>query len=199
MEPRQRRPWGPGTLWAVAFWLILAGFGFQAAGVAVTAYGARKTWQEWATAPFPPKRWMVHTMLRFRYWLERVVLRRPPRTIVGSGVVVSVGGSVNARGRIGWGPLQGKTAKGQIAELDIRLRDLANSVFNRADALEDSVSEVRRDLAAIGWKLDETAADLKRQTRRVAVGGIVWESFGLLLVVVGLTLQALGFVVDVTT
>jgi hypothetical protein len=51
-----------------------------------------------------------------------------------------------------------------------------------------------RSIAGVGSRVDETAAQLAL-TRRVAVGGIVWESFGLVLVVFGLALQALGFVI----
>lgn len=128
-------------------------------------------------------------------WLRRVILRRPPPHIVGSAAAGFGGGTITARGRIGWGPLTGKTAKAQILELEQRVKDLANSTFNKTDVLEDSIADVRRDVAQVALRMDEAAAQLDRQTRMVAVGGIVWESFGLLLVVIGLALQAFGFVV----
>ena len=68
-------------------------------------------------------------------------------------------------------------------------------MFNKTEILEESVADLRRDMAVISRKLDETANDLRQQTGRVPFGGIVWESLGLLLVVVGLALQAFGFVV----
>jgi hypothetical protein len=123
-----------------------------------------------------------------------VILRRRQPHIVGSGIAVVSGSAVSARGRIGWDPLSGKTAKAQILELERRLNDLASSTFNKADALEDSVAAVRRDAADVASRLAEAAARLEQQTRTVAVGGIVWESFGLLLVAIGLALQAIGFV-----
>jgi hypothetical protein len=178
----------------VAYWFTFVGFLFQIIGVGVTVIGFRRTWREFASGPFPPKQWVIVHGRAFAEWVRRVILRRQQPKIVGSGVAVSGGGAFTARGRIGWGPLSGKTAKAQIIELEQRVKDLANSAFNKTDALEDSVVAVRRDIADVASRLDEAAAKLEQQTRTVAVGGIVWESFGLLLVVIGLALQAVGFV-----
>ena len=180
----------------MAFWLILLGFIIQALGVAVTAYGATNTWHDYATEPFPPKEWVLVRVRRFNAWFQRIVLRRRQRQIVGHGAIVTGGGAIRVRGHMGWGPLTARTAKAQIAELEQRMKDLANSTFTKTDALEDSITALQREVAGVGSRLDETTVRLDRQTRTVAVGGIVWESFGLLLLVIGLAFQALGFVID---
>jgi len=178
----------------VAYLFTVVGFLFQIVGLVVTAIGFRRTWREFATGPFPPRQWLLVRGRGFAAWFRRVILRRPQPHIAGSGIAVGGGGAFIARGRIGWGPLSGKTARAQILELEQRVKDLANSTFNKTDALEDSVAAVRRDIADVASRLDMAAARLERQTRTVAIGGIVWESFGLLLVVIGLALQAIGFV-----
>jgi hypothetical protein len=186
----------------VDVWLSFAGIVCQILGVTLTVVGLRQTWASHGTGPFPPFEWARRRRDRFVAWFNRMVLRRHQGVVVnlrGTSLAVA---SLRARARIGFGPLPPGTAKAQIAVLSQRMTDLSNSAFNKIDGLEDAVDEVRTELRGIDKKLDATAAHLEAQDHSVAVGGIVTESVGLVLIAVGLTLQGfalfIGIVADQT-
>jgi hypothetical protein len=98
--------------------------------------------------------------------------------------------TVHARGRAGYGPVDQSDLPAAIAELDRRTGELLERIADLRDGAEDNDVAVQDSIRELTAKLELEVVDLRSRDQRVAVGGIYWESVGLLLTGAGLVLQA---------
>lgn len=173
--------------------LTLLGVALQVLGLFVTAAGFWQTWHEFATEPFPPAQWVRVQVARGRAWFKRTILRRRSgiEVHVGSGSV-SGAGSLHLRARVAWPPLTYSSVDDALAQLEARLNQLLNSISNADERLDDAIGELRTEIKGLRARMDEVVEETKARTNRVAVGGIVWASFGLALATAGLLLQGIA-------
>lgn len=168
----------------------------QLVGLFVMGFGVWRTWKDFGPpGPMwgPPLAPVVRAWRRGSAWArERVrrLLRRRPPNIVGSGVWVQGAATVHARGRVGYGPVDQSDLPAAIAELDRRTGELLERIADLRDGAEDNDVAVQDSIRELTAKLELEVADLRSRDQRVAVGGIYWESVGLLLTGAGLVLQA---------
>jgi hypothetical protein len=173
--------------------LQLLGGGLELVGLALAAVGFRQTWtahagdeQFWA----PAREWAMRRKAPFICWLRRV-LRRPRHTTVGAGAATAAGAALDARAKIGWGPLPdpisdlatfAAVVHERLNRLHSTVQDLEHALKEERKTRERADEEVRTDLSA---KIDEVA----NLSRDVAVGGIRLQLAGWFFLLVGLVVS----------
>jgi hypothetical protein len=170
----------------------------QLTGVAVTGLGFWRTWREFGEPGegfFDP----VTNAARVgwaRLWAiaesaVRRLLRRPRPIVLEPGPATARLQAFDARAHIGFAPLPEDPAAA-LEALARRTEDLLKRISGLTEESRDGLQEVRAEIADLTSRLDTTAGDLRRRTRRVAVGGIRLEALGLVLVALGTALQQLA-------
>jgi hypothetical protein len=177
----------------------VSGIGLEGVGVLVAVYGLHATYREFA--PPDAREWdplgdtarsRARTALREFRLIAGRLLRRPPRIETHAGVAHATGGgSIRARGHIGYGPLP-SGIEASIAELEGRTRQLLGKVSALEEARYDESARHEADMSAIRVSLEADVSDLREKIRRLATGDVTLQYVGLGMVGVGLVLQAIG-------
>lgn len=179
--------------------LSIVGTIFQGLGAAIVGIGVWKTWHEFAQGerfidPFVARaRFVFRRLPRWTQRLLRKILGRGGSiTVQVPSISMSMSGS--ARTRISPMPLP-RDVEGALRELDRRTRETSKTLADTADRIDNSVRIVNNRTNEIARKLDMTAAQLEMRTRHVAIGGVRYETFGVLLIVIGLFFQGVGLAI----
>lgn len=173
------------------------GVALEVCGLAMSGVGLWGTWHEFAppgerfVGPLVDTTRAALAAVRAKVkTLVRRLLRRPPEPIVvqvgGVGVLTSTG---RVSVRLGYGNLSDDVAAA-LAELHRRTQDLMDrhtqvdeKLADEAEARGLAIKEIRAEFASAVGRLEA-------REQRIAVGGIRLQSVGLLLVALGLVLQA---------
>lgn len=185
-------------------WVSLAGMIVEGVGILLTGYGFVQTWREFSGERLIRDARPVvaataaagRTIATGEAFVRRLTGRpRPVHVAVGSAHLTG-GGSVHARGIVGYPPLDPKlTTKKALSELDRRVRDVSTRLGAEQGRREDGDNEVRSALAVVEGKVAAVRGELGDQGKRIAVGGLRIAFTGLGLVLVGLVVQAFGVIV----
>lgn len=124
-------------------------------------------------------------------WARRL-LRRPPPQITGEAIFVQGAGSVRARGRVQYPPVDPSDLPTATAELDRRLREVVDRHADLQERVQDEGEASLKAARELSERLDREVEELRSRDQSVAIGGIYWETLGLLVTGVGLVLQALA-------
>jgi hypothetical protein len=185
--------------------LSTAGTLLQLIGVAIAAWGLRKTWTE--NAPEGEQFWApvigaaravargVNARLHSARLRIGTLFGRHPTTIARAGAAFGSGMALNATLRVGkqFGTLP-KTmgTRHAIDELDERTRELMDRVNDVRDAAADEHMRASSEETELATRIGSVTNSLNQRVTHIAVGGMRLESLGLFMVAFGLLLQALA-------
>ncbi len=179
--------------------LNFLGIALQIAGVTVTALGVRRTWREYGPEGEgwwdPLIRWVVrsgkciHTKLRLFFGRILRSLRFISDTEAHSASSTLTGSVIlTAQARMQFRVLTPLNIGKDIAELDVRTRELMDKIYD----VWDEVADIEVVLKSVCKRLDSAIAEMKKRDRHVAVGGLRLEACGLFLLALGLLSQGLA-------
>jgi hypothetical protein len=168
------------------------GVALQVGGLVLAGLGLADAWRNFGPGePFlaPVRR----SLALAGGWLARLarrVLRRGNVVVIVGAGELKLSGSLEGRGRIGFGPLPKHDVTAAIAILEQRTRELREAIASvdertsgRLDASDAKAESVERRLAGEVSRLD--LAD-----RRIASGGVRLAAIGLGATAAGMILQA---------
>jgi hypothetical protein len=169
----------------------------QLVGLMIMAYGVWRTWEDFGPPghiwgpPLAAIRAALQRLIdRLGGWVRRI-LRRPARGEAAAGMAEGVGVAVDARARVIHPPVDPSDPRAAIGVLDGRVRQLTQSLADLQERVQDEGTASRAAADELSERLEREVADLRARDQRVAVGGIQWETLGLLVTGAGLVLQTL--------
>ena len=172
----------------------LLGSAVELAGLAIAAYGFRRTWSDFGDPD--DKFWGPGTrqLDRMTMWLSRIFHHRFPSRTVSAQAAVSGFAAVSAKGTVAYGKLPSITNDPQAFAnmVELRLADVLARVQTVAHDLQDereSVSSQRQELIQF---IERSKQEIGGAVQKVAVGGLRQQALGWFLVVIGLLFQTIG-------
>lgn len=176
--------------------LILAGWILQVLGLAATARGAVRTWNEFS----PDER--ILDPARTRIGSASATARRKIRSLLGQpqlskrtsgGGIDTIGVTSSVTVRKQFGELDSEAeVPAALSELDHRTREIMDRLHDVRDSLTNQHSQLKDRIAALEGDLAVRVADLGQQDRRVAIGGVKTVLWGLAFVATGVSVQTLA-------
>ena len=174
--------------------LTIAGALVELAGVIVTAIGFTKTWKEFRA---PGDRFIgpiVKSLDRLTLWLGRVFNHKLPQTVSPIGIHDDAGVSDVVAVETRWAPLPSPDENPDefLRLLNERLTELNRRGWNAEHAIASTKADLSSHRSQVNDEISRLRSDASTTVQRVAVGGLLLSSFGLILLVMGLGLQTAG-------
>jgi hypothetical protein len=178
----------------------LAGI-FEAAGLLLAGRGFYRTWSEFGTGESlrgvtlgPVARRASAGVAWVEHWVSRL-LRRPVSArvhAVAADATIHMTARVTAR--VDFGPLPSVLEDPEqfAAEVHRRIQSLHEKVQATQDSIGDESGAREQEAAELRSQLDARAGEIEQLSKTVAVGGLVDQIYGWLLIVAGVALGTLG-------
>jgi len=181
--------------------LTIAGTVLQVAGLGISFEGIRRAWRDWPRVAgfFEPV--IVWTKARWsaawgfvRTALNRLLRRQPSVSVTVHGAAAEA----FAFAQVGtvdksYDPLpEGMAVESAIATLDERTRSLLRTFSDLENAHRKHKDVTEISLRYLRERMESHVTRLEEQDRRVAVGGLRLQAFGLFLVTVGVVVVEIG-------
>jgi hypothetical protein len=181
----------------------VVGIVLQAIGLSFAAYGIWQTFRAfapegegfwgWLGSPIAERGRRIGQWTALRW---RQLLRRPQHHVIGVGAAIGLVGALNARVRVGFGPLDLSQQEAALRELERRVSQLSDRIAEVDEHWADETDSLRGQVAALETRIDTAIAELKSRDQTVAVGGLRPAVFGLFLNGLGLLLIAAGLILE---